>query len=156
MKKIYKLLLFVVIILILSSCNNSSSNKNINTSISEDINYMDKTLILKIDDTIVNVSWENNESVNELKRLSINNLILNLSEYGGFEQTGPIGNKLPSKDSNINVIPGDIVLYNSKNISIFYNNSSWSYTRLGHINLDKNELNNLLNKDNVTITLSLE
>ena len=33
--------------------------------------------------------------------------------YSGFEQTGSIGYTLPSADIRINVVPGDIVLYNS-------------------------------------------
>lgn len=59
-------------------------------------------------------------------------------------------------DSNINVIPGDIVLYNGNAISVFYNESSWSYTMLGHINLDLSELKLLLNKSNVTFRLELK
>ena len=50
-------------------------------------------------------------------------------------------------------IAGDIVLYNGNAISVFYAPSSWSYTRLGHINLTNNELNTLLNKDSVTFVL---
>ena len=51
---------------------------------------------------------------------------------------------------------GDIVLYNGNAISVFYNNSSWSYTRLGHINLDNSELNALLNKPSVTFVIKGE
>ena len=53
-------------------------------------------------------------------------------------------------------VPGDIVLYNGNAISVFYNNSSWSYTRLGHINLDNSELNALLNKPSVTFVIKGE
>ena len=56
----------------------------------------------------------------------------------------------------MNVVPGDIVLYNGNQISVFYANSSWSYTRLGHINLSNAELNTLLNKDAVTFLLKSE
>ena len=53
-------------------------------------------------------------------------------------------------------MPGDIVLYNGNAISVFYNNSSWSYTRLGHIILDNSELNALLNKPSVTFVIKGE
>ena len=79
-----------------------------------------------------------------------------MSEYGEFEQTGSIGKTLPSVDMRIDVLPGDIVLYNSNQISIFYNNSSWSYTKLGHINLSKSELKDLLDTDAVVVTFTLK
>ena len=79
-----------------------------------------------------------------------------MHEYGGFEQTGMIGSTIASNDSKIDVIPGDIALYNSNQISIFYNSSSWSYTKLGHINLIKSELQDLLDIDQVSVTLTLK
>ncbi|MBO7079563.1 MAG: hypothetical protein J6W64_07130, partial [Bacilli bacterium] len=77
----------------------------------------------------------------------------NMEEYGGFEQTGMIGSSIARNDSRIDVIPGDIVLYNGNQISIFYSNSAWSYTKLGHIDLSIEELNSLLNKASVTVKL---
>lgn len=74
-------------------------------------------------------------------------------ECGGFEQTGSIGKTIPSNDKRIDVVPGDIVLYNSNQISIFYNNSSWSYTKLGHINLNKIELEKLLKISSVIVNI---
>lgn len=80
-------------------------------------------------------------------------LTIEMHEYGGFEQTGSIGQSIVRNDSQIDVVPGDIVLYNGNSISVFYHNSSWSYTRLGHINLDNSGLNNLLNKPSVTFVI---
>ena len=79
-----------------------------------------------------------------------------MHEYGGFEQTGSIGHTLPSADIRIDVVPGDIVLYNSNQISIFYNNSSWSYTKLGHINISKTEPKDLLDIDAVVVIFTLK
>ena len=64
-----------------------------------------------------------------------------------------LGSTITSNDSRIDVVSGDIVLYNSNQISIFYNNSSWSYTKLGHINICKSELSDLLDIDAVVVTL---
>lgn len=114
-------------------------------------NYFKEEVNMKllIDGKEVKVKWEDNESVKALNKILP--LEINMEEYGGFEQTGKIGQSITRNDSNINVVPGDIVLYNGNQISIFYNNSSWSYTKLGHIDLSNEELNNLLNKDSVTI-----
>ena len=159
-----KLLILIIsaFIFISTSCTNNkinttsiNNNSSISTTTQKDEDNM-KELVLKINDTIVNVSWANNKSVDALKELSKDTLTINMHEYGGFEQTGLIGKSLPSNDSSINVVPGDIVLYNSNQISIFYNNSRWSYTMLGHVNLTNNELSNLLNVKEVTVTLTLK
>lgn len=115
-----------------------------------------KELILKINDNEVDVNWENNESINSLKNIINDELIINMNKYGGFEQVGSIGKSLPSKDIRITTEPGDIVLYSSNNIVIFYGSNTWEYTKLGHINLSKDELEKLLSKDNVLIKLELK
>ena len=152
MKKIY--LLFIIFILLLTSCTNKNDNIITNDNIKEEENEME--LVLKIDDSILNVNWENNESVNDLKALAKDGLTIHMNEYGGFEQTGSIGKSIKRNDSNINVIPGDIVLYNGNAISVFYNPSSWSYTMLGHINLNQDELKSLLKKSSVTFKLEIK
>ena len=133
-----------------------SSEVTTSTTNSKEEEYMNKTIELKIDNQIVDVYWANNDSVKALKELAKDGLNINMHEYGGFEQTGLIGKTIPSNDTRIDVVPGDIVLYNSNQISIFYNNSSWSYTKLGHINLSKNELKNLLDTDAVAVTFTLK
>ena len=133
-----------------------SSEDTTSTTDSKEDEYMNKTIELKIDNQIVDVYWANNDSVKALKELAKDGLTINMSEYGGFEQTGLIGKTIPSNDTRIDVVPGDIVLYNSNQISIFYNNSSWSYTKLGHINLSKSELKNLLDTDAVVVTFTLK
>lgn len=113
-------------------------------------------LTLKIDDIEVDVIWADNDSVEALKNLAKNGLTINMSKYGGFEQVGSIGSALSSTDTKITTSPGDIVLYSSNQIVIFYDSNTWSYTKLGHINLYKNELVELLGDvDLITITLNL-
>ena len=133
--------------------NPSDDNSNSTTKEDETANMK---LILKINDIEVDVIWTDNDSVKALKELAKDGLTINMSECGGFEQTGLIGKTLPSADIRIDVVPGDIVLYNSNQISIFYNNSSWSYTKLGHINLSKSELKDLLDTDAVVVTFTLK
>ena len=113
-------------------------------------------LTLKINDIEVDVIWTDNDSVRALKNLAKDGLTINMSKYGGFEQVGSIGSTLPSSDTRITTIPGDIVLYSSNQIVLFYDSNTWSYTKLGHINLSKSELTDLLGDEDVVITLSLE
>ena len=113
-------------------------------------------LTLKIDDIEVDVIWADNDSVKALKNLAKDGLNINMSKYGGFEQVGSIGSALPSADTRITTIPGDVVLYSSNQIVIFYGSNTWSYTKLGHINLSKSELTNLLGDEDVVTTLTLK
>lgn len=75
-----------------------------------------------------------------------------------FEIWGSLGRLLTTKNEQMTVQPGDIVLYNGSNICLFYGSSSWSYTRLGHIDgLSENELRTFLKagQNNICVTLSL-
>lgn len=91
-----------------------------------------------------------------MKNLAKDGLTINMSKYGGFEQVGSIGSTLPSNDARIIINPGDIVLYSSNQIIIFYYSNTWSYTKLGHINLSKSELIDLLGDEDVVITMDLK
>ena len=117
---------------------------------------MNKTLVLKIGNTEVDVFWADNTSVTALKELAKAGLTINKSKYGGFEQVGSLGKTLPSSDTRITTTAGDIVLYSSNQIVIFYDSNTWEYTKLGHISLSKSELVDLLADEDVTITLSLK
>jgi hypothetical protein len=118
----------------------------------------ERILKMKIADKEVNVEWENNESVEALKKLVKEKpLTIQMSMYGGFEQVGPIGTSLPRNDAQTTTSAGDIVLYSGNQLVVFYGSNSWAYTRLGHItDKDVAELTDLLGNGDVTITISLE
>ena len=119
---------------------------------------VEKMLQMKIGGTAVRVNWENNRSVEALKALCENGpLVIQMSMYGGFELVGPIGSRLPSDDVQTTTAAGDIVLYSSNQIVVFYGSNSWAYTRLGHItDRDAAGMAALLGNGNVTITISME
>lgn len=113
---------------------------------------------MSIDDTDVTVVWEDNESVMALKEFIADKpLVIDASAYGGFEQVGSLGTTLPSDDEQIQTKAGDIMLYSSDQIVVFFGTNSWSYTPLGRIT-DKSdqELEDLLKGDNVKIKLEME
>ena len=108
-------------------------------------------MILYIDGTEVPVTWESSESVQALYALAP--LTIHMSMYGGFEQVGPIGPSLPRNDRQTATVPGDLVLYSGNQLVVFYGTNQWAYTRLGHVDLTKEELTALLSEHDVTITL---
>ena len=119
---------------------------------------MEKTLRLRIDDTQLDVDWEENESVDALIGLvSAEPLSVQMSMYGGFEQVGPLGTSLPRNDVQTATQAGDVVLYAGNQIVVFYGPNSWAYTRLGRIrSTSAEEMRDLLANGNVVITLYLE
>ena len=114
-----------------------------------------RSLTMKIGDREVDVAWEDNDSVKELKNLASSGLTIEMSMYGGFEQVGPIGRSIARDDKQTTTAPGDIVLYSGDSIVLFYGSNSWSYTRLGKINMTENELEEMLGNGDVTVTLSI-
>ena len=116
---------------------------------------MKKTLHLYINDTELAVRWEDNASVEALAALAP--LRVELSMYGGFEQVGPLGARLPSDDVETVTQPGDIVLYASNRIVIFYGSNAWAYTRLGKVtDRTQEELAALLGSGDAVMTLTFE
>ena len=113
-------------------------------------------MVLKINDQVIQVEWEDNESVKALKKLASNGTItIEMSMYGGFEQVGPIGTELPRNDEQTTTSPGDIVLYSGDQIVVFYGSNSWAYTRLGKIqNMSEEDLTALLGASYVTLTIN--
>ena len=116
----------------------------------------DGEMILKIDGKQLEVSWEDNASVRALREMLQEGgaIEAGLSGYGGFEQVGALGHRLPSSDVRITTSPGDIVLYQSSRIVVFYGSNTWEYTRLRHIeNMSAAQLRELLGGDKVTLTI---
>ena len=113
------------------------------------------SLKLWIGEQEVDVLWEDNDSVRALEELAgAEGLTVALSGYGGFEQVGSLGTRLPRSDVQTVTGPGDIVLYSGNSIVLFYGSNSWAYTRLGKIQgLDESELRQLLGGGDVSIRL---
>lgn len=174
MKKLITLLVTLILVFSLSACgkNDNSSTPptndipptiipSDNTSPSdepkEDESYLSKTLVLTLDSSEVDVYWMDNDSVKELKKLAKDGLAIELHQYGGFEQVGSLESTIKSNDSSITTNAGDICLYQSNQIVFFYGSNTWSYTKLGHINLTKTELVELLGEEeSVSIVLKLK
>ena len=162
-EKLNGLLIGLCLLLALCSCGASPAAEatpaapepveNLNTAEEEEKSMLE----MMIGETRVEVSWEENESVRSLMDLCrAEPLRVSLSMYGGFEQVGPIGTRLPRHDVQTTTSSGDIVLYSGDQIVVFYGSNSWAYTRLGHIT-DQSEADmaELLGRGDVTLTLRL-
>lgn len=92
-----------------------------------------------------------------LKELAADgNLTIKAHQYGGFEQVGSLPQRIESNDVHMTAEPGDIMLYSSNSVVVYYGTNTWAYTKLGHIeNLSEAELQELLSGETVTLTFSL-
>lgn len=148
-----KLLITIVPLLLLTGCTPKESSNNPSMPLENETTSeeSENKMVLSIDGQKQNITWENNPSVKALDDLG--ELVVSMHRYGGFEQVGSIGHTITSNDVQMTTNPGDIVLYSSNQLVIFFGSNSWAYTKLGHINLNQNELKTLLDKPNVEVTI---
>ena len=113
-------------------------------------------LTLQIGERTITVTWEEKESTAELRQQAEKgNITIPLSPYGGFEQVGSLGRTYPASDVRQTAESGDIMLYASSNVVLFYGSNTWAYTKLGHIDLPADEITALLGGDAVTVSFIL-
>ncbi|MCC8129840.1 MAG: hypothetical protein LIO51_07905 [Clostridiales bacterium] len=111
---------------------------------------------VQIGDSVFTATLEENDAVNALVAMMEKTpVVVEMSDYSGFEKVGALGASLPTDDSQTTTLAGDIVLYCGDQIVIFYGSNSWSYTRLGHID-DLTGWAEALGGGNVTVTFSLK
>ena len=83
-------------------------------------------------------------------------LTVDMHDYGNFEKVGPLGTTLPRNDTQITTTAGDIILYQGKQITIYYDTNSWNFTRLGKVDgVIQAELKKILGKGDVTAVFEI-
>lgn len=122
--------------------------------------YMTQKLYLTVDGTTVSVTMFDNVSTRALVALlQESDITYEARDYGGFEKVGALGHTLPSADQQTTTKLGDIVLYSSNQVVIFYGSNSWAYTRIGTIdNATSEDIKQFLKagQGDIYITLSLK
>lgn len=112
-------------------------------------------LNVEVNGTIFTAALEDNAAVDAfVEMMREAPVVIEMSDYSGFEKVGPLGTSLPASNSQTTTQAGDIVLYNSNQIVIFYGSNSWSYTRLGKID-DLTGWEEALGSGDVTVTFSV-
>ena len=100
-------------------------------------------------------TFEDNSSAEEFQALLAQGPVtVEMEDYGGFEKVGPLGALLTRNDTQITTQPGDVILYQGNQITIYYGTNSWSFTRLARID-DPTGLEEKLGEGTVSITFSL-
>lgn len=117
-------------------------------------------MYVQVGDTVWTATLEDNPSTTALKELLAKGpLSVDMHDYGGFEKVGDIGTTLTRTDRQITTKPGDIILYQGSSITIYYDENSWNFTLLGHLDgVADAELREVLKAggEDVRVTFSLE
>ena len=117
-------------------------------------------MYIQIGNTVWTAVLEDNPSVTAWKELLAKGpLTVDMSDYGGFEKVGNIGANLTQSNRQITARPGDIILYQGSSVTIYYNENTWNFTLLGHIDgATEDELREVLKAGggNVSVTFSLK
>ena len=113
---------------------------------------------ITIDGRSISATLADNVATKALvEKLANGPIIINMNNYGGFEKVGALPWSLPSADTQITTKPGDIMLYTSNNIVIFYGENTWAYTPLGVLDTrDPVEISNFVGNGNMQVTISLD
>lgn len=124
----------------------------------EPITQETNQMYIQVGDTILTATLADNSSAEALRELLKKGpLTIDMSDYGNFEKVGPLGATLPRNDEQITTTAGDIILYQGNQITIYYAQNSWSFTRLGKISdITAQQLKEILGAGDVSVTLSLE
>ena len=137
-KKYFYFLLVFMSFLLVAGCNNKNDNKETVDSKSE----VDIVKVL-INNDEYTIDLEDNETAKAFVELLP--LKIDMKELNGNEKYYYLNKSLPSDSSNIKKITaGDVMLYGDDCLVIFYKsfNTSYSYTKIGHINNLKDLGNN--------------
>ena len=112
-------------------------------------------LNITVGDQTLTATFADNPSAEEFRALLAQGPVtVEMEDYGGFEKVGPLGTTLTRSDERITTEPGDVILYQGNQITIYYGTNTWNFTRLARID-DPTDLREKLGDGSVSVTFSL-
>jgi hypothetical protein len=159
MKCSFAIIIFIFPMLVWSACSNDDVNppdEAIQENLNEDSLTMTDTITITIGDKVFTATLEANATAAAFKAMLP--LTVNMTELNGNEKFFDFPNNLPTNASNPhNINSGDLMLWGSKTLVIFYKtfSTSYNYTRMGKIE-NSNGLADALGSGNVTVTFELQ
>lgn len=136
--------------------NESDESGNDDNNNQDDNNPMSKNLKISIGTTSFNATLDDNASVTAFKALLP--MTVNMSELNRNEKYYYLPDNLPTASSSPGTIRnGDLMLYGSSCLVLFYKtfSTSYSYTRLGRVD-HPSELAAALGSGSVSVTFELQ
>ena len=164
-----RILYLFLAVLGLSGCGNSSSpadsapppsqsvisEQEISQSQDNSSSQEEPMLKITVGDQELLATFADNRSAEEFQDLLAQGPVtISMDDYGGFEKVGSLGTTLTRNDTRITTQPGDVILYQGNQITIYYGTNTWNFTRLAKIN-DSTDLQAKLGTGTVQVTFSL-
>lgn len=120
--------------------------------------YAQDKINITVNGRTLTATLADTEAARQLKaKLEAGPITVSMQDYGGFEKVGELPWELPANDTQITTVPGDIMLYHSMNIVIFYGSNSWAYTPLGKIDgAGADEIRNFLAGSPAQVTFTAD
>ena len=111
---------------------------------------------IHVNGAVLAVKAENNSSSEALiQLLKTGDITIAMHDYGNFEKVGSLGADLPRNDEEITTVPGDVILYQGNQVTVYYDENRWNFTKLGHIDIGQEELKSILGSGDAAVTLSV-
>lgn len=136
--------------------NDNNDNESNGNDTNDDNNPMSSNLRITVGSASFSATLEDNATTNAFKALLP--MTVNMSEMNGNEKYYYLSEKLQTLSSNPGTIrAGDLMLYGSSCVVLFYESfsTSYSYTRLGRIDKPSG-LASALGSGSVTVTFELQ
>ena len=159
--------LLTIIVLLFAACSSDAASsptqadsKTTSAQVEKNPATTETSMKLKIrvnDTTFTATLTENSSAKAFAEFLAQGDLTLDMHDYGNFEKVADLPQSFPRNDTQIDTDAGDIILYQGKSITIYYDKNSWNFTRLGKIdNVHKARLKQILGEGNATVTFSIK
>ncbi|MEY8308952.1 cyclophilin-like fold protein [Erysipelotrichaceae bacterium 51-3] len=114
---------------------------------------MTRRIAVRIQDQVFPADLADTVAADQLyARLEKEPLTITAHDYGGFEKVGDLGQTLSASDHQMTTESGDLVLYQSDQIVLFYGSNRWFYTKLASLK-DTTGLEDALGSGEISYTL---
>lgn len=116
------------------------------------------TLVIAANERVFYATLEDNSSAAAFtEKLSSETIEVEMNDYGDFEKVGPLPWTLERNDEQITTEPGDVILYQGNQITIYYDRNTWDFTYLAKIDgVSREELLDALGDGAVTVAFWVE
>ncbi len=120
MKKRFPLIMMVLLLCMATACASDGSGAMDNESMKITIEVTSDTGTYKLSATLL----DNSSSTAFYSALEKAPITVDMHDYGNFEKVGSLGRSFPRNDTHITTEPGDIILYQGNQISIYYDENT--------------------------------
>lgn len=143
-----------------SNDENSDNSSNGENSNGDNVGDMTPQAfpVVTVGDRTFSFEFEDNTSAEAFfEKLRSDPVEITMHDYGSFEKVGDLPWKLPQNDEKITTAPGDIILYQGNQITIYYDENTWDFTKLGKIDATDEEIKEVFGGEgDITATFYLE